>query len=130
MLFAHKPEILKKAEDAGINRIVIDWEKRGKTERQHGYHLEQNFLGRNELISAKKSFSGKVICRVNPIHDQSEKEIGEAIDCGADMIMLPMFKTPDEVDRFLGIVSNEVGTILLLKIKKLCQMRTNLKKKI
>lgn len=115
MLFAHEKTLLRKAWDAGISRVVIDWETRGKDERQHGYHLEQNYIAKSDLIRVRKTFPGKMVCRINPIHDKSDVEITEAIDNGSDMIMLPMFKTIHEVDKFIAIVNKRAETILLFE---------------
>ena len=59
--------------------------------------------------------------RVNPIHDalpnyfSSEDEIDATIKAGADIIMLPFFKTVAEVERFLKIVDGRVKTCLLVE---------------
>jgi|TARA_B100000315_G_scaffold233462_1_gene246602 hypothetical protein len=127
MLFAHEKTLLRKAWDAGISRVMVDWETREKEERQHGYHLEQNYLTRTDLIRARQSFPGKIVCRINPIHDKSDVEITDAIDNGADIIMLPMFKTVHEVDKFIALVGKRVETILLFEsveaIEIACKLR-------
>ena len=59
--------------------------------------------------------------RVNPIHEKtseytsSEEEIEAAIQAGADIVMLPFFKTAAAVKRFLKIVDGRVKTMLLLE---------------
>lgn len=129
MLFAHEQLLLKKAWESGVDRILIDWEIRGKAERQHGYHLEQNYLTKTDLISAREFFPGQIVCRINPIRKESEAEIADAIKYGADMIMLPMFKTVKEVDRFLELVNNKAKTILLLENREAVSIADGLKKK-
>ena len=65
--------------------------------------------------------TAELLVRVNPIHDareayaSSEEEIGTAIDNGADIVMLPFFKTVDEVKRFLSAVGGRAKTMLLLE---------------
>ena len=53
--------------------------------------------------------------RINPINKNSEYEINKSIEDGADILMLPMFKTIDEVETFLKIVSKRVKTTLLFE---------------
>ncbi len=45
-----------------------------------------------------------LLVRVNPINEDSEYEIKEVITRGADIVMLPMFKTPQEVTSFIKYV--------------------------
>ena len=56
--------------------------------------------------------------RINPWHDGSKKELEEVISAGADMIMLPMWKTVDEVENFLRTVDGRCKTTLLLETRE------------
>lgn len=118
MLFAHEPETLKLAWESGIERIVIDWETRNKQERQSGYHLEQNYLAEADLVAARKAFPGVLVCRINPVHGQSRSEIDRAIGCGADILMLPMFRTVQEVETFWELTAGRAKTMLLFETKE------------
>ena len=63
----------------------------------------------------------KLMVRVNPIHDKtddyssSEYEIDGVINAGAEIVMLPYFKTPDEVRRFVNAVGGRAKTLLLFE---------------
>ena len=63
----------------------------------------------------------KVLVRVNPVHDalpnysSSKDEIDAVINAGADIIMLPFFKTIREVEEFIGYVDNRAKTCLLVE---------------
>lgn len=48
----------------------------------------------------------------------SEKEINGVIDAGADYVMLPYYKTLEEVSDFLRFVNGRATTILLLETKE------------
>lgn len=58
--------------------------------------------------------------RINPIHQNvegyfdSKEEIDAAIDAGADILMLPFFRTVKEVEEFIAYVYGRVQTCLLL----------------
>lgn len=41
-----------------------------------------------------------MLVRINPINVNSENEINTVIDAGADIIMLPMWKSVDDVNTF------------------------------
>lgn len=58
---------------------------------------------------------------MNPIHEampdygDSAWEIPAAIDAGADVVMLPCFKTVDEVKTFINLVDGRAKTMLLVE---------------
>lgn len=122
MYITNRPEIAQIAETAGVDRIFIDLEYIGKADRQGGMDTVQS---RHTLDDVKKISdaitTAELLVRVNPIHDatdeyvSSEEEIGTAIENGADIVMLPFFKTVDEVKRFLSAVRGRAKTMLLLE---------------
>jgi len=117
MLFTHDPELANKAEEAGIDRIVVDFEFRGKKERQSGYHLEVNKATIDDLRRIRKAVRIPVIARINPISPESGEEIRAVISEGADIVMLPMFRRTREVEDFLELTADAVGTNLLFETK-------------
>ena len=58
---------------------------------------------------------------MNPIPEaseeycSSEKEINDVIESGADIIMIPYFKTLEEVICFLKIINKRTRTMLLVE---------------
>ena len=122
MYITNRPEIAQIAETAGVDRIFIDLEYIGKSDRQGGMDTVQSrhTLGDVKRISDAIT-TAELLVRVNPIHDatdeyvSSEEEIGTAIENGADIVMLPYFKTVDEVIRFLSAVNGRAKTMLLLE---------------
>ena len=73
---------------------------------------------RNIKAAVKKA---KVLVRVNPIHDalpdypSSKDEIEATIAAGADILMLPFFKTVEEVKTFIKQVDGRAKTLLLME---------------
>lgn len=61
----------------------------------------------SEYTEAQKA---ELFVRVNPIHEKTDKyssskeEIDEVIEAGADLLMLPYFKTAEEVQTFVKYV--------------------------
>lgn len=122
MYITNRPEIAQIAESAGVDRIFVDLEYIGKSDRQGGMDTVQS---RHSLADVKKVaeslMKAELLVRVNPIHEasseylSSREEINTAIENGADILMLPYFKTVDEVSSFLNIVDGRVKTMLLLE---------------
>ena len=122
MYITNRPEIAKIAESAGVDRIFVDLEYIGKEDRQGGMDTVQS---RHTLDDVKRIAQtvnrAEVLVRVNPIHDATEKycsseeEIRAAIENGADIIMLPFFKTLNEVKRFVSAVNEKAKAMLLLE---------------
>jgi len=122
MYITKRPEIAQIAEEAGVDWIFVDMEFIGKDVRQGGLDTVQNHHTVKDVSNVKAVITtAKVIVRVNPIHDalpnyfSSEDEIDATIKAGADIIMLPFFKTVAEVERFLKIVDGRVKTCLLVE---------------
>ena len=107
------------AQDAGVDRVWIDMEYKGKEERQAG----MNTVKSNHTVEDVKKLrpavtSSALQVRVNPLGDYSEGEIDDVIAAGADYIMLPMFKTKEDVEKFVSLVGGRAKTILLLETKE------------
>lgn len=122
MYITNKPEVAKIAEDVGVDWIFLDMEFIGKDSRQGGLDTVQNHHTVADVMNIRKNiFKSKVLVRVNPIHEamdgypSSREEIDAVIEAGADIIMLPFFKTVEEVRAFIGYVGGRAKTCLLLE---------------
>ncbi len=122
MYITNRPEVAQIAEAAGVDRIFIDMEYIGKSIRQGGMDTVQSHHTVEDIRRIRGVVSqSELLVRVNPIHDatveysSSEEEIEAAIAAGADILMLPYFKTAAEVRRFVRAVGGRVATMLLLE---------------
>lgn len=122
MYITNRPEIAQIAESAGVDRIFVDMEFIGKDIRQGGMDTVQS----HHMIEDIKNISNAInqaelLVRVNPIHDEldnymsSKEEIDLAIENGAKVLMLPYFKTVDEVRTFISLVDGRAKTMPLLE---------------
>lgn len=125
MYITNSPDVAKIAENAGVNRIFVDLEYIGKNLRQGGMDTVQNRHTPADAENIKKVITkAELLVRVNPIHDANDKyystedEIDEVINAGADIIMLPYFKTSNDVKRFLNAVNGRAKTMLLFESAK------------
>ena len=122
MYITNKPEVAKIAEDVGIDWIFIDMEFIGKDSRQGGLDTVQNHHTVEDVKNIKKAISkSKLLVRVNPIHEalpnypSSKDEIDAVIEAGADILMLPFFKTVEEVKTFVSLVGGRAKTLPLVE---------------
>lgn len=122
MYITNDPNVALIAEEAGVDQIFIDMEYIGKNLRQGGMNTVQLHHTPDDVRMVKNVLSkAEVLVRVNPIHDRTElysssqEEIEEVIQSGADSIMLPYFKTIDEVKSFIDMVAGRAETVLLLE---------------
>lgn len=119
MYITNNPQVALIAEKNGVDRIWVDLETLGKEERQHNMNTVKSNHCIGDIIKIKPLLkSSKMLVRVNPWNENSVEEIDEVVLAGADMIMLPMWKTPGEVSSFLNAVNGRCKTILLLETKE------------
>lgn len=116
MYITNDPRIAEIAESSGVDWIFIDLEINGKEERQG--HLD-TVISKHHIEDVKNVKhvlkNSKLLVRVNPIYGGSPFEINKVIDDGADIVMLPFFKSKEEVDTFVRYVDKRSKTMLLLE---------------
>lgn len=119
MYITNRPDVALVAEKYGVDRIWIDLETLGKEERQKGMNTVKSNHTIDDVIRIKPLLStSEMMVRVNPLNENSVEEINCVISAGADMIMLPMWKSAIEVTNFLSIVNGRCKTTLLLETKE------------
>ncbi len=107
------------AEKNGVDRIMIDLETLGKEERQKGMNTVKSHHKVEDIYNISKILTkAEMLVRVNPWNETSVEEIESVIKAGAERIMLPMWKTVDEVDNFLKTINGRTKTTLLLETKE------------
>ena len=122
MYITNRPEIAQVVENAGVERIFIDMEYIGKAVRQGGMDTVQCHHTIEDIRAIKKALTkSKIMTRCNPIHEatseycSSKEEIDAAIEAGADILMLPYFKTAKEVQEFVRLVDGRAKTLPLIE---------------
>lgn len=122
MYITNRPDVAQIAEAAGVDRIFVDMEYIGKFERQGGMDTVQSHHTIEDIAEVRKvTAKAELMVRVNPIHrateeyGSSEEEINAAIEAGADVLMLPFFKSVDEVRTFIQLVGGRAKIFPLLE---------------
>ena len=101
--------------DAGATGVVVDWERWGKRQRQIGADTQVNEDTPAHLAAVRKATTGRVLCRVNGWGHWAPAEIELAVALGADEVLLPMVRRPDEVDAALDVVDGRCGLGILIE---------------
>lgn len=119
MYITNSPEIAMIAQKYGVDRIWIDLETLGKEKRQAGLNTVKSRHTINDIRKISPLLStSQMLVRVNPWNPASKEEIDAVIDAGAELVMLPMWKSADEVREFVSAVSGRAKTVLLLETKE------------
>lgn len=110
------------AQKAGVDRIWIDMEHIGKEDRQAGMNTVKSHHTIADIERLRPIITtSKLLVRVNPLHEatkaycSSKEEIDDTVAAGADVIMLPMFRTSKEAAKFVEYVNGRAKVQLLLE---------------
>ena len=115
-LWTDDPVLAARADRAGIDRIGIDIETLGKAERQSGLGTWISPHAIDALPALRDALTtSRLFARTNPVNDDSERELNTLLQAGVEVLMLPMFATPNEVERFTDIVAGRAEVVLLLE---------------
>lgn len=135
MYITNRTDVALCAEAVGVDRIFVDMEYIGKDARQKGLDTVKSHHTVEDVKRLRAVLTkSELLVRVNPIHDagehydSSEDEINAVIEAGADVIMLPYFKTVEEVERFLQIVGGRTKTMLLLETPEAAELAEKITK--
>ena len=96
MCITNRPDIASIAEHNTVDRIWVDLEKRGKVERQgHVDSVKSNHTMIDVSRIRNTISKADLLVRINPLWEGSQYEIDEVIARGADIVMLPMFRSAE-----------------------------------
>lgn len=115
-IISNKPSEVEIWDKAGVDFIFIDLEVKGKNLRQKGLntfisdHTIEDISRLRPLIT-----KGKLLVRINPLDKDSKEEVLEVIERGADAIMLPMFRTANDLMELVELVRGRCSIIPLIE---------------
>ena len=125
MYITNNPRVAEIAQEAGVNRVWVDMEYIGKELRQAGMNTVKSHHTVEDVAALRKVVTtSQLQVRVNPIHEatseycSSKEEIDNVIEAGAEIVMLPMFKTPKEVNQFVEYVDGRARVLLLCETRE------------
>ena len=110
------PALARRCDALPGMRLFVDLETHGKAVRQ---------AGRNSFISTHQPEDvgrikaqlqrARLMVRVNPLHTGTSAELDTVLAQGADLVMLPMFQTPEELRAFSRTVAGRAPIVALLE---------------
>lgn len=116
MILASDPQQAKIAEDAGVDRIFYDLEYINKAERQRG---RNTVISHNDIdgIPRVKNVLQKaeLLVRTNPIHAYSKDEVDKAITYGAEVLMLPMVVSDEQIKEYVDYVNGRAKISIMIE---------------
>lgn len=114
LFITDNPEIADYVVARGVDRIMVDLEINGKEARQG--HLS-TVISRHSLADVARIRDavppGRLLVRVNPVSEVTRAEVDSVIAAGADIVMLPMYRSIAEVETFVRAVDGRARTMLL-----------------
>ncbi len=114
-LFATDPGTVSRNTEAGVDGFVVDWERLGKKARQAGADTEINADTPEDLRRVRAATKSRVLCRLNRSGPWTAGEIDEAVAGGADEILLPMARDPEEVREAIRLAAGRCGVGILVE---------------
>ena len=109
-------EVAASLASCDVDRAFIDLEVLGKRERQG--HLAAHFTHHTieELPRYREAVRGaELLVRTNPLHGGSADELERVLEHGPDVVMLPMFRHPREVEAYLRMLRGRAKVNLLVE---------------
>ena len=115
-LITNDPVLAAQADAAGVDRVGVDLERLGKAERQAAENTRLSEHSLDDLaVMARTLASAVLFVRLNPLSPGTPREIEAALGRGARVVMLPFFRTADEVDKFARFVDGRAHIVILVE---------------
>ncbi len=117
-LWTDDPGLATRADAAGVDRIGVDLERRGKRERQSGRgtwisdHTVESLVAVGEVLTRASLFA-----RVDPWHAGTPDQVELLLALGTQVLMLPMFERADEVAKLIDLVAERAQVVPLLETR-------------
>lgn len=117
MYITNDPKIAKIASDSGVDRIFVDMEVLGKAERQKGLDTVQSSHKPEDIGRIRDAIGDRseILARTDPINPHIEEQVEECIQFGADYLMLPMWKTASDLQRYVDAIASRSRFMPLLE---------------
>jgi len=116
MLIARDVELVRFACGHGVDRPFVDLERLGKAERQGTLDTVQSAHTLEDVAAIRDALpDAELLVRIDPPHPGSREQARAAMEHGARLIMLPMFRHPEEVAEIADVTRGKVGLVPLVE---------------
>jgi hypothetical protein len=115
-LWTDDPGLARRADAAGVDRIGVDLERRGKAERQRGLGtwISPHTVQDAERVGAALE-NAALFARVEPLGEGSPLEVEALLARGVAVLMLPMVMTAEQAQAFTALVAGRAQVVLLVE---------------
>lgn len=123
-LFTTDSEVARWALHAGVDGFVVDWEQTGKSDRQKEYDTQ---IGKDTLEDLHRLHTdvpdASILVRVEAEPEIMQRQIEDAVAGGASLIMQPMARSVQDVERFLGYLDGRAKSVIQIETEDLYRQR-------
>jgi hypothetical protein len=115
-LWTDDPALARRADAAGVERIGVDLERLGKTERQRGLgtwispHTVEDAARVGAALDRAALFA-----RTEPLNEGTPLEVEALLARGVEVLMQPMVMTADDARTFTDLVAGRAVVVLLVE---------------
>ena len=117
ILFETDPVRARAAHDRGVDGLMFDVERRGKTDRQTAFDTDISAVSLDGLSDFVAISHIRPICRLDALHAGSADDIDQAIAGGAGELLFPMVRTVNEVEHVLSLVAGRIPSGIMIETK-------------
>lgn len=116
LMIVNDPDIARYVFGHGVTRLFIDLEHLGKEQRQGHLDTWKSRQTPNDLSRIRDAApDAHLLVRINPLNAGSRAEIDDVLARGADSVMLPMFRSRDELARFVDLLAGRAEALPLVE---------------
>lgn len=116
-LWTADPDLARRADHAGVDRVGLDLEILGKRARQHealGTWITKHTC--DQLPAIRRALThASLFARTNPLHAGLGREVDQLLDAGVSVLMFPNFQDLSELKAFLRMVGGRAKVVPLLE---------------
>ena len=110
------PAFAQRCDALGGFRLFVDLERNGKAQRQAGRNTFISTHQVEDVGRVKRALrQSPLMVRVNPLHAGTAAEVDAVLAQGADLLMLPMFATAQQLREFSTLVAGRAPIVPLLE---------------
>ncbi len=116
IVVTNRPDLARWAEAAGVERVLIDLEHRGKEERQRGRGTFVSSHTLDDAAALADCLERTVVeVRLDAWYDRSPAQVDDVLTAGAGVVMLPMTESVEAVHRLVETVAGRARVALLVE---------------
>jgi 2-keto-3-deoxy-L-rhamnonate aldolase RhmA len=116
LMIVDDPGIARHVSRNGVARLFVDLEHIGKDARQKNLDTWKSRQIPADVTKIREAApDAHLLVRINPLHEGTAAELDDVLARGADSIMLPMFRSLEELARFFDLLNGRAEALPLVE---------------